>query len=504
MKTILNYLPYGIAVFFVLLFVYAGVSKMLDFENFQVQLAQSPLLSAWAGLVSYAVIIMELVVVLLLCFDRTRLPGLHASFGLMVAFTVYITLILNYSDFVPCSCGGVLEKMTWDQHLIFNIICVLLALTAIILMEKESTRSWSRPVAWLTLTALFSAGGMVALFISSEHIMKKANNFTRRFPHHPIMEERAYDLKVNSYYFAGSSGNTIYLGNSSTPFRILRMNHALQKSDTIDLEPATNHRFSNLTYTVQDGMLYAHDGSVPVIYASSVDSLATPLREISSKDIYFDKLTAVSPKQFLLRVQDAESDRLSVACLTVGKPAVVKVNSSALTTKTDGGFDADGELLYDSATGFAVYMFYYRNQILHFNKDAQLTGKTKTIDTISAADLKVLTLPDGRRKLSAPPFHVNRSMAIHGGLLFSESGLRGRHESKAQWRKNAVVDIYTTSPASYWGSIYVQHRGAHRMSQMLVTDKYFFVLSGDEIVRYRFAQTVTDAINRGSRKPDSE
>lgn len=33
----------------VLLFVYAAISKLLDFENFRIQLGQSPLLSAFAG-----------------------------------------------------------------------------------------------------------------------------------------------------------------------------------------------------------------------------------------------------------------------------------------------------------------------------------------------------------------------------------------------------------------------------------------------------------------------
>ena len=505
MKKNLSYLPYCIAVFFALLFGYAAFSKGMDFQNFQVQLAQSPLLSAWAGFVSYAVIIVEMAVVLLLCFDRTRLLGLHASFGLMVAFTVYIALILNYSDFVPCSCGGVLEKMTWEQHLVFNIICSLMALAAIILKEKESTRSWSRPVAWLTLTALFSAGGMVALFLSSEHMIKKANNFTRRYPHHPITEDRTYGLKVNSYYFAGTSGNHIYLGNPSTPFRILRMDDALQKIDTLDLTPATNHRFTNLTYTIQDGMLFAHDGTVPVIYSSTVDSLSKPLQEISNKDVYFDQLVAVSPTQFLLRVHDAVSKRTALATLTVGKPGVVKIRNTVLTTKADGGFDADGQLLYDPHTTWAFYLFYYRNQILKFDKEARVTGQMKTIDTVREARLKVTTLSDGRKKLAEPPLLVNRNMTVYKGIIFNGSGLRGKHESPDLWKNNTVVDMYTTGPAGYWGSMYVQNRGRNKMSQMLATDKYFFVLSGDEIVRYRFAQTVTQQfIKGGSRKPLSE
>ena len=82
----------------------------MDFGNFQVQIAQSPLLSAYAGFISYATIIVELLIVVTLIVPKFRLIGLYSSMGIMIAFTIYIYLILNFSDFVPCSCGGLLEK----------------------------------------------------------------------------------------------------------------------------------------------------------------------------------------------------------------------------------------------------------------------------------------------------------------------------------------------------------------------------------------------------------
>jgi len=45
-----------IAYLFILLFVYASASKLLDFETFRIQLAQSPLLSAYAGIIAWVVL----------------------------------------------------------------------------------------------------------------------------------------------------------------------------------------------------------------------------------------------------------------------------------------------------------------------------------------------------------------------------------------------------------------------------------------------------------------
>ena len=126
MVHVLKYLKSFCVYFFILLFVYAAISKLVDFENFQVQVAQSPLLSAFATPIAYGVVVGELIIALLLCFQTTKALGLYLFLGFMTAFTVYIYLILHYSPFVPCSCGGILEKMGWWEHLWFNsFICII-------------------------------------------------------------------------------------------------------------------------------------------------------------------------------------------------------------------------------------------------------------------------------------------------------------------------------------------------------------------------------------------
>ena len=122
---------------YIVLFVYAAVSKLIDFENFKVQLGQSPLLSAFATPVAIGVPVLEIVISIMLLLPKLKLYGLFSSFTLMVMFTAYIYIILNFSQFIPCSCGGVLEKMTWNQHLIFNIAFVFLAGLAILIHTEK-------------------------------------------------------------------------------------------------------------------------------------------------------------------------------------------------------------------------------------------------------------------------------------------------------------------------------------------------------------------------------
>ncbi|MBJ2126360.1 MauE/DoxX family redox-associated membrane protein [Flavobacterium sp. IB48] len=126
-----------ICLLFVLLFVYAATSKLFDFENFKIQLGQSPLLSAVANWTSITVPVLEIIIAASLLLRHVRLVGLYASYLLMIMFTAYIYIILNYSAFVPCSCGGILEKMTWGEHLVFNICFIILAIIGILFIPVK-------------------------------------------------------------------------------------------------------------------------------------------------------------------------------------------------------------------------------------------------------------------------------------------------------------------------------------------------------------------------------
>lgn len=127
----------GISLLFIVLFVYASITKLLDYEKFAVQMGQSPMLTKWAEQLAWLVPTVELCTVGLLLFSNSKLVGLYVSVSLMVMFTVYILLASKFSDYVPCSCGGVLQNMTWDQHLVFNLFFVASGMVAVIRYPQQ-------------------------------------------------------------------------------------------------------------------------------------------------------------------------------------------------------------------------------------------------------------------------------------------------------------------------------------------------------------------------------
>lgn len=122
-----------ISLLLIILFVYAASSKLIDYQKFQVQLGQSPLLTEYASVVAWAIPVFEVIISSFLAINTLRIVGLFASFTLMTIFTAYIIVITQFAEYVPCSCGGVLQKLGWTEHLIFNICFVILIIAAVFL-----------------------------------------------------------------------------------------------------------------------------------------------------------------------------------------------------------------------------------------------------------------------------------------------------------------------------------------------------------------------------------
>lgn len=122
---------------FAVVFIYAATSKLIDYQQFLVDISKSPILTAHAQFFSIATPSIEILISIALLFKKTFDIALYACFSLMVMFTTYIVIILNFSPFIPCSCGGIIQNFTWTQHLVFNIFLIVLSIIAIFLLPVK-------------------------------------------------------------------------------------------------------------------------------------------------------------------------------------------------------------------------------------------------------------------------------------------------------------------------------------------------------------------------------
>ncbi|MEO6521001.1 MAG: MauE/DoxX family redox-associated membrane protein [Mucilaginibacter sp.] len=136
-----------IAILLILLWAYSAVDKLTDFPKFRLELGKSPLISGFQNVVAVIVPLTELTVALLLRIKKTVIPGLYASFALLSLFTAYLVVILNYSYYIPCSCNGLMASMSWSAHIVFNIVCLLLTASAIVIPDYDQRKGGAISVA---------------------------------------------------------------------------------------------------------------------------------------------------------------------------------------------------------------------------------------------------------------------------------------------------------------------------------------------------------------------
>jgi uncharacterized membrane protein YphA (DoxX/SURF4 family) len=475
----------GICLLYVLLFVYAAVSKFLDFENFQVQLGQSPLLSPLAQYVSVGVIIIEFSIAILLSIPKLRYLALWGALALMIMFTTYIVIILNFSSFVPCSCGGILEKLGWTAHLIFNTVFVVLAIVAILLQSLTN-----RMLIKLSILMLLSISIITGLFLFSEDIMQRENPFIRRFPQGTAAKVAGIDLKNTSYYVAGAAKGKVYLANRLAPLQILTVDSDLKSKRlyTIKLD-RENFKFRAVEVRVSAPYFYVIDGTVPVIYRGMISDWKATV--ISEKKFYFSDIVFMNPEQLAFRAQERYTGENILGIANSYDNPKIKYNPKVLQKQLDGIFDTDGTLQYSNALHKLIYTYYYRNQYIVTDENLVVSHRANTIDTTIKAKLKVVKMKQsGDMKLGAPPYMVNRHTTVWNNLLFVNSLLRGKYEGNDVWKHAGVVDVYDILEQTYVLSFYVYDEEGFRMKNFFAADSALYIISGHYLLKYGYGERI--------------
>ncbi|KVV15012.1 DoxX family protein [Flavobacterium sp. TAB 87] len=497
-----------VCLLYILLFVYAAVSKLLDFENFQVQLGQSPILSPFAEWMAIFIPFLEFGISLLLMFRALKFWGLLFSFVLMFLFSFYIYIMLYYSSYIPCSCGGILEKMTWKQHLVFNIIFTVLAAVALLLIPYRNIinngfwQVFKFKITLLASSLLLGGLALILMFHFSDNVIHYKNKFIRRFAQHTAQQIYQIDLKYNSYYFAGSDNGNLYLGNSTSSLKVSVLDTLTKEiaQYNITLE-RIKMPFSIPVIRVGSGCFFVFEGTVPYIFSGSTANWHADLKLNSGP--YFSNAVPIDSTSLAVRYSIAESNESVIGTVDLKDTLKSKINRSLLEKQFDGIIDTDGSLLYNRSINKIIYVYYYRNEYLLINNQLNLDVKGNTIDTISRAQIELVqNKKSGRTTFSKPPLRVNRLSASYGNLLFVNSSLPGQYESEDLWKIAAIVDVYDFTDKSYRSSFPIYNINRKKMRSMYVYGNHLYALIDQKLVCYKLRSHVTQnhpKINKTSK-----
>jgi len=124
---------------FILLFLYTGISKLWQYNQYVTDIRESPLLRSVPLSLAWVLPALEIAVAFMMIARRWRLLGLYSCCILMALFTIYLIALSQFDDYIPCSCGGFLGSMPRNMHIVVN--CMLASLAAFdIALEKKQKR----------------------------------------------------------------------------------------------------------------------------------------------------------------------------------------------------------------------------------------------------------------------------------------------------------------------------------------------------------------------------
>lgn len=129
-------IAFAISLACLFLFALSAYEKFTDMERFTAGLAKVKWIGLYATFVAKAVPTVELLISVLLLIPATQKLGLWAFATLLFVFTVYIASMLVWAEKLPCHCNLIVAKLSFSEHLVFNIGFILLALWGIYLLKK--------------------------------------------------------------------------------------------------------------------------------------------------------------------------------------------------------------------------------------------------------------------------------------------------------------------------------------------------------------------------------
>ncbi len=327
-------------------------------------------------------------------------------------------------------------------------------------------------------------GFLPILFIYLDYYSEESKNsgFSRKFQQDNWTISSIHNLKYAGYYFSGKNENSIFLGHYEAAAHLLQYNFV---EDTIF---QLNFEVSLDKYTDLQPNGFQTQVIFPYFYliqnaSNSIIQLDLNNRK-EQKSVYkeikqsFDQALIIDSSKIVVRTYDQNA---SQNILELDSNSVKKIQTYTPEKQFDGLFGIDGQLIQNKDK--VIYLFYYRNEFLVFNKLLQLQYKGSTIDPLSHSNLEFEFINEGRQKtFSKPPTRINKSAFIDKYYLYVISPRKADNETFTKFSNSWVVDQYNLKSGQYIHSFYIPEYQNERAIDINILNNKIFALYNDQLI----------------------
>jgi hypothetical protein len=320
------------------------------------------------------------------------------------------------------------------------------------------------------------------LYVYSKKYNHAGNHFVRMIPSHIVHSMRILNIGYNSYYIAGVTDRWIYLGNTTAPAILLKLNYQLTDTQVIRLQlPDTKaKRNKGLFLNIDSPFIYLTDHEQKWYYRRFSDSSFVD-RNFLSQNIYTS--VPISHNSVIVKKYDTLLHQNILQKESIYPTQIISA-PDILKKQIDGIFCTDGLLNYNHENGMLLYLYYYRNEYIMMDSNLVIKRTGRTIDTTTHARIKVQQVSANRTMLSAPPFLVNRAFSTDGPYLFICSPQMAENETARIFKMGDVIDMYNLTENRYLKSFYLPHYKNQPLHDFKVRGHNVISLNGNYILTF--------------------
>ncbi len=341
----------------------------------------------------------------------------------------------------------------------------------------------SRRIKSLFPFFFISIGLILILYYWSAKTNK--NEFRRLFPSHVLLDEKVTDLAYNSYYIAGKTKKTIYLGNYVTPDYITEFlpSAALLKHFRVHLNSPEKLKSAGFILSVDSPMYFLTEGNEALLFRSEFPDLQLE-SSIGHSLPHFSLFCPISSTSFLLRSYNPQKATTTISKIYYSPYKKIEI-LNILQKQVDGIFCTDGMMGYDPVSHKFVYIYYYRNQFTVTDSDLHIIYRGTTIDSNSTVKFTVSSFDQHKTTIiSSPQRPINKRLVLDHGNILVQSGLVAKNENAGILNRYAVVDVYAMNDGHYRFSFYIPNYNGEQVRDFSILNDDLISLCGHFLIHY--------------------
>lgn len=200
-RKVKHIIAYIISIFLIIFWLFVGLEKAWSWQNFRISLQQQPLPQWSMSILFWLVPLIEIATGILLAFQNRKLQrlGYWGSILLLAAFTVFIGLgVAGVYEKRPCTCSSIFNTMSWEKHLVVNVILLGISIIGLRLSRMEvispvDSRRYTKSIRLFLLFIVLNTIGTV----QSRPLWRETNAFVMPQKMTTYPSNLVYQFKVS-------------------------------------------------------------------------------------------------------------------------------------------------------------------------------------------------------------------------------------------------------------------------------------------------------------------